>query len=201
MDDSVEVEMSIPCDKGTVIDAVSKEQHQIRNEQHTQNIKLDQVLHNQHQLGIDIKQAIDGLTKIIMADIETRKDVEQLKKDREILFDLVRADALQIARINERNAKCDGAGIFENFPKMWDWYKQHDSAYISLVDQVETESGRLDKVYDWYMNEMGWRRFIPSTLTIISGILVIYVTLVGLASTPTLPKDVEPHQHLPYRSE
>jgi hypothetical protein len=139
-----------------------------RNKMHAdcdQKEKIDQILINQTELGIDIKQAIEGLTKIIMADIEIRKDVEQLKKDREITFATQRAVANRIDAIEIRNAKCDGAGIFENFPKMYEWY-------ISNIEK----SKQFSVLWRWYLGELGWRRFIPIILSFITCLLALYVT-------------------------
>lgn len=154
----------------------------MRTEQTAQNVKLDQVLDNQKQFSIDIKQAIDGLTKIIMADIETRKDVEQLKKDREILFTMTRTESIRLDAIELRNARCDGAGIFENFPKMWNWYQQHESAATNFHEVVVGIRNKVDTVYNWYLGEMGWRRFIPAAIAIVSALLAIYVSLDKLTS-------------------
>lgn len=154
----------------------------MRTEQTAQNVKLDQVLDNQKQFSIDIKQAIDGLTKIIMADIETRKDVEQLKKDQEILFAMTHTESIRLDAIELRNARCDGAGIFENFPKMWNWYQQHESAATNFHEVVVGIRNKVDTVYNWYLGEMGWRRFIPAAIAIVSALLAIYVSLDKLTS-------------------
>jgi len=189
----LEDEVGSPCDKGPIIDAVSKEQEKIRAEQMTQYVKLDLVLQNQQQFGQDIKQAIDGLTRILLADIETRKDVEQLKKDREILFDLQREDAAQIARINQLADRYTGAGIYENYPKLWNWFQQHEAAEVADDTTCNIYKAKVDVLHNWYLQEMGWRRFIPGALTIVSTFLVIYVSLVGL--TAPMQSEAELHSH------
>ena len=68
--------MTEPCNKGPDIDNLNK--------------KVDSLIDAQRATSQDLKQAIEKLTAIIMADIETRAEVEQLKKDREILFNLTR---------------------------------------------------------------------------------------------------------------
>ena len=144
-----------------------------------QKEKIDQILINQEQLGTDIKQAIEGLTKIIMADIEIRKDVEQLKKDREILFSMQRVDVARIEIIEKRNAKCDGAGIFENFPTMWNWYQQHKAKTESYEAIVKAVKAKVDKMHIWYLGEMGWRRFFPAAAAFVAACAAIFVALKG----------------------
>jgi len=175
--------MGEPCDKGPAIEAVKLEQHKLLIAQASQNSKIDHILENQLQLGSDIRQAIDGLTRIIIADIETRKDVEQLKKDREILFDMQRADALQIIRINERTARFDGAGIFENFPRMWNWYQQHEAADVADDMTIKILNNKVDTLHNWYLGELGWRRFIPVTLAAISTCLAIYIAISNISGS------------------
>jgi hypothetical protein len=160
-----------PCDKGPEIKKLQENQNKQDKKLDRHDIKLDQVLESQVALSTDIKDAINGLTKIIMADVETRAAVEQGKKERELLFNKVRDVEEAVVEIKERNAKCDGAGIFENFPKMYDWY----TANIA-------KSNQFVKVYDWYLGELGWRRFFPTILTIVSFIILLYVTFGDHAS-------------------
>ena len=136
--------MTEPCAQEKVIKALEKGQVE-------QGLKLDAVLESQHELGNTIKEALHRLTAIIEADIGTRKDVEQGKKEREILFCSRRKDEQRIDAIEIRNAKCDGAGIFQNFPTMWNWYQ----------------------------GELGWRRFIPAIMTGLSFLILLYVTFNG----------------------
>ena len=127
------------CNKGAEIEAIKRQQIE-------QTIKLDLVLNNQVELATDLKGALRELTDIIKADIRTRAEVEQLKKDRELLYIKTRQITETIQGIKERNAKCDGAGIFENFPKVWNWYQQ----------------------------ERGIRRFVPAAMAAICGFTTIY---------------------------
>jgi hypothetical protein len=153
-----------------------------RNKMHAdcdQKEKIDQILINQTELGIDIKQAIEGLTKIIMADIEIRKDVEQLKKDREITFATQRAVVNRIDAIDLRNARCDGAGIFENFPRMWDWYQKHEQKTKNCDAKIEVIRKKVDKVYTWQLGEMGWRRFLPAAAAFIAAVAAVYIAIKG----------------------
>ena len=140
--------MTEPCDKGPDIEQLKVDQAEIKTEQVSQGIKLDQVLDNQQQLGTDFKDALSRLTSIIEEEIGTRKDVEQLKKDREILYEKRGVDAARIAAIEVRNAKCDGLGVFEKFPMVWDFMQQ----------------------------EKGWRRFVPGVGAAVCTVSVVYTT-------------------------
>jgi hypothetical protein len=155
--------MGEPCDKGPEI-------NQLQKQTDDQGRKLDRVLDNQVSMATDMKAAIDRLSSIIEADIGTRKDVEQLKKDREILYDQSREDVARIDAIMIRNAMCDGAGIFEKFPEMFNWYQ---------ANRVKSE--QFVKVYAWYNQELGWRRFIPTLMTVLTALLALYVTFSELS--------------------
>jgi len=149
--------MTEPCNKGPDIDKLKVEQ--IR-----QGEKLDRVLINQETQAKDLKQAIDRLASIIEADISTRKDVEQLKKDRETLFSKVHLTDGRVSAIEVRNAKCDGAGIFEKFPRVWDWYQ----------------------------GELGWRRFIPATMAVLSFLFAMFTFLANHTTIEEFP-----YSHVP----
>ena len=158
--------MTIPCEQEPVI----KEQGK----------KIDLILRNQEQSARDMKMAIDKLTTIIMTDIERRMEVDQLKKDREITYDHLRDLTHQVEIINVRNAKCDGAGIFENFPIMWQWYQS-----------VKQPAIDFQKVWRWYLGELGWRRFIPALMTVLSFAILLYVTF----AEPTVTRQEYDRNH------
>ena len=158
--------MTIPCEQAEVI-------LKLETSQHKQGAKIDLILSNQEQSARDMKAAIDKLTTIIMTDIERRMEVDQLKKDREIIYDSLRDMTHQVEVINVRNAKCDGAGIFENFPIIWEWYQT-----------VKQPAVDFQRVWKWYLGELGWRRFIPALMTVLSFVILLYVTF----AEPTVSK-------------
>lgn len=154
--------MTDPCGKGPDIDRLQVEQGKQGRKIDEQGVKIDQVLANQANTTRELKEAIDRLTRIIESDIETRKDVEQLKKDREILYEKSRKDGDRIEAIEMRNARCDGAGIFERWPILWDFYQtQHGKA------------NQFNQVYNWYLGERGVRRFIPAAMAFICAVVAI----------------------------
>jgi hypothetical protein len=159
--------MTIPCEQEPVI----------RN----QGEKIDQILANQEQSARDMKAAIDKLTTIIMTDIERRMEVDQLKKESELHFEKNRNLAEKVDAIEVRNAKCDGAGIFDNFPIIWNWFQAHKDSDIDFK-----------KMWRWYLMEQGWRRFVPATMTVLTGLLALYI---GMQSISNGTDDGQPHIH------
>lgn len=135
-----------PCDKGPEISKLQEIQREQDKKLDRHDYKLDQVLQNQIALGEDIKQAINGLTEIIKADVETRAAVEQGKKERVILFEKARTVERRVDAIDIRNARCDGAGIFDEWPKIREFVQQ----------------------------EKGIRRFIPYALTTMTGLMTLF---------------------------
>ena len=158
--------MTTPCEQEPVIREQGK--------------KIDQILHNQEQSARDMKSAIDKLTTIIMTDIERRMEVDQLKKESELHFEKNRSLSQRVEGIEVRNAKCDGAGIFENFPHIWNWYNKHKESDVDFK-----------KMWTWYQQEQGWRRFVPAAMTILTGILALYI---GLQS---IGENTIRHSHVP----
>lgn len=135
--------MKDDCTRGPELELLKKEQS-------NQGHKLDQVLENQRALGETLTAALNRLTDMIEADIGTRKDVEQLKKDRDTLYSLRRTDDGRIEELELRDAKFDGAGIFKRFPKVWDWYQQ----------------------------QLGVRRFVPAASALTSVAVLLYMTFI-----------------------
>jgi hypothetical protein len=141
--------MSDPCDKGPEIKKLQEEQSAQSKLLASHDHKLDQVLENQQLLGKTMTQALNRLTSMIEADIGTRKDVEQGKKDVERLYDKARDIAERVDVIEIRNARCDGAGIFDEWPSIRKFVNQ----------------------------QKGLQRFIPTTAALISTFLAILIAL------------------------
>ncbi len=144
-------------------------------------LKNQELLSSQH---LDLVQKLDGffsrLEVILLADVERRKDIDQLIKDTDHLHKHVRDNSEEIKHINERNARCDGAGIFENFPKMWNWYQGHKDSAIDFK-----------KMWLWYLGELGWRRFVPAAMTMVTALLALYVTFAEVTDN----QEFKQHSH------
>lgn len=136
--------MSIPCEQKTNISRIQEEQALIRSEN-------KKILENQSALVTELKDQFGQLKAILMTDVEHKKDIEQLKKESDILFNSIREHNGRLDKIEVRNARCDGAGIEKNFPKIWNWYQQ----------------------------EQGWRRFIPAAMAVLAWIATMFPYIKG----------------------
>lgn len=106
---------------------------------------------SQLELSSTLKESMSQLREILLSEVANKKDIEQLKKENDLLFSRIKLVDQRVGRIEVRNAVCDGAQILARFPKVWDFYQQ----------------------------EQGWRRFLPAAMTFISLLLAIYISLVG----------------------
>jgi hypothetical protein len=135
--------MSDPCDKGPEIQL-------LREAQTEQGLHIKQILEHQVQASLDMKESLDKMTKLIMEGNTTRLEVEQGKKERALLFTMVRNAEEHLATIDVRNARCDGAGIFDQWPSV-----------LRFVNQ-----------------QKGIQRFIPYVLTIMTGLMTLFNVMV-----------------------
>lgn len=167
--------MKHPCEQEDTIHNIEKTNASI--------LKSQEMLASQH---LDLVQKLDGffsrLEVILLADVERRKDIDQLIKDTNHLHEHARLNTEKIAAIEQRNAMCDGAGIFDNFPKMWNWFQGNKK----MLDKFES-------LYQWYLGELGWRRFIPVAMTVITGLLALYMAFaqVNQKYEPTTKQQIE----------
>ena len=110
-------------------------------------------LANQHVLLV---QKLDGffdrLEAILLADMERRTQMDQALRDIDQLFKDSRQMHAEVDAIHTRNALCDGANVISRTDKMWTWMQQ----------------------------EQGWRRFLPVAISLIVGLLAIYVTITDI---------------------
>jgi hypothetical protein len=137
--------MTQPCEQEDSIATILKEQTDSK-------ITTSSILENQHHLADQhlvlvqkLDKFFDRLETILMADVERRAHVEQLIKDTDELAKIQRKMNEEIDVIQQRNAKCDGAGIFENFPLLWNHYQQ----------------------------EKGWRRMVPIACAVTAAIAAL----------------------------
>lgn len=149
--------------------------------------KVDLILENQKVLATDLKQTLDRLTSIIEEDIGTRKDVEQGKKERELLFVMSRKNGEDIAEIKVRNAKCDGAGIFDNFPKMWDWFQQHETATKAKDAQIVSIKRKVDRLNALSIADTSIKKFIPLAITLLVAITSLWLNVDSLIDRTGMP--------------
>lgn len=105
---------------------------------------------------VTLVQKLDGffdrLEAILLADMERRTQMDQALRDIDQLFRQHREAHIAIDAIHTRNAICDGANVIQRTEKMWTWMQQ----------------------------EQGWRRFLPVAISLIVGLLAIYVTITDI---------------------
>jgi len=151
--------MSQPCEQAEIIVALEKSQHE-------QSKKIDAILETLRTQTETFNSSIKELTQVLLQNARHGEVLLQLKKENDLIFNSLRDVKTDVQAIKERNAKCDGAGIFENFPKIWDWYTAHRKSDVDI-----------DKMWKWYLGELGWRRFLPAVLAVISTVMAIYISL------------------------
>jgi hypothetical protein len=158
--------------------------------------KVDLILENQKVLATDLKQTLDRLTSIIEEDIGTRKDVEQGKKERELLFVMSRRNAEDIAEIKVRNARCDGAGIFDNFPKMWNWFQQHETATKGKDAQLVSMKRKVDRLNNLSIAEQSIKKFVPLAITLLVALTSLWLNVDSLVDRLGIPHTHESEENL-----
>jgi len=132
--------MPQPCEQAEVIKAqglMLAEQGTVLNEIR-QAQKRQEKIHSDH--ASELKESITKMTDILIESTKHSADIAQLKRETNLLFEQDRVVTGRVELIEQRNAKCDGAGIFERFPEVWDWFQQ----------------------------ERGWRRFLPTFMAFLA---------------------------------
>jgi len=168
--------MAEECDKGEIIEALKKGQAE-------QGQKIDAILETLQTQTKTFNDSIKELTQVLLQNARHGEVLLQLKKENDLIFTSLRETKTDIQKIKERNAKCDGAGIFENFPKLWTWNKKHKESDVNF-----------DTLWKWYLIEKGWRRFVPGVLTIVTSLLAIYIALHQIAGPPHTHVDGGPNR-------
>lgn len=143
----------LPCEQEKNITEIKDETRAIKEEQSSIRSENRQIIRNQETLVLELKKSFERLEGILMADVEHRKDIQQLHKESDLLFEKVRNNEHRVEKIEIRNAKVDGMGIVEDFPEVWNWYQQ----------------------------EKGWRRFIPAAMACLAWMATILSFLMKAA--------------------
>lgn len=89
---------------------------------------------------------LDKLEAVLLEDRDMKKDIEQAQKDIDAVGDKIRQIKSDVDSCKETRAKMQGMGVMERFPKVWDWYQQ----------------------------EQGWRRFIPTAMAGLAWLATMY---------------------------
>lgn len=112
-----------------------------------------QIIKNQETLVAELKESFQRLEQILLADVEHKKDISQLKKESDLHFQKNRtleakvettttALATRMTAMEKTKSEYDGAKIYQRVPELWEWFQQ----------------------------EKGWRRFVPTAMAALAWI-------------------------------
>jgi hypothetical protein len=158
--------MPDPCEQAEVIKAQATIVAELKSGQLAQGNKIDMILETLHTQTSTFNDSIKELTQVLLQNARHGEVMLQLKKENDLLFISQRELKQEVGLIKQRNAKCDGAGIFENFPVMYSWYTANKEKLV-----------QFGNVWTWYNQELGWRRFVPTAMALLTGLLALYVTV------------------------
>lgn len=130
--------MPQPCEQADKIAAQGEILQEIRREQKEQ--RTEQKEHRR-----ELQSSIEKLTEILITSTRQAEEISRNSSDINRLYAKERELEDRVGDIEDRNARCDGAGIFERFPQVWDWFQQ----------------------------EKGWRRFIPTMMAVLAALAAI----------------------------
>jgi len=127
-----------------------------------QGMLLEDIAKTQKEHRTEFQESIKRLTDILIENTKHDAALTQARKELDLLFEKTRYNEHRIEAIEVRNARCDGAGIFENWPKVRDFYL----SYIPLKEKTE-------KLWNKYQQDEGVRKWIPLTISVIAIIITI----------------------------
>jgi hypothetical protein len=160
-----------PCEQEHEIKALVISSEENKNDTKAL-MKGQEALAVQHMVLVQkLDSFFDRLEAILLADMERRTQMDQALRDIDTLYVDSRAQHKELDSIKQRNATCDGAGVMDKNEEMWIWYQANI-----------TKSKQFTEVWNWFQQEKGWRRFVPTMLTVITGILAIYIGLVSIGA-------------------
>ena len=174
--------MPDPCEQADVIKKQGKAMSELKSGQVAQSNKIDMILETLHTQTSTFNDSIKELTQVLLQNARHGEVMLQLKKENDLLFISQRELKQEVGLIKQRNSRCDGAGIFENFPVMYSWYLANKEKMV-----------QFGGVWQWYNQELGWRRFVPTAMALITGLLALYVTVAELNHSDELEdrKEIE----------
>jgi len=147
--------MTAPCENQLKIDQLVTDSV-LSKETSKQMLRNQQSLAEQHLLLVTkLDGFFERLEVILLADMERRTQLAQTMQDVNQLYGDSRELRIRMADMETTKAQYDGANIYTRVPKLWEWYQQ----------------------------EQGWRRLIPTIMTIITGLFAIYISLSSMNDT------------------
>jgi len=142
-----ETEM-IPCEQADKIEKQGK--------------LLEDIARAQKDHRTEFQQSIQKLTDILIENTKHDAALSQARKELDLLFDKTRTNEHRIEAIEMRNARCDGAGIFESWPKIRDFYL----SFVPLKEKTE-------KLWNKYQQDEGVKKWIPLAISVIAILITL----------------------------
>lgn len=145
--------MAAPCDQTTNIESIKEEQANSRIVQ-AQLLRNQEIqAERQDALVKKLDEFFNRLEKILITDVERRKDIESVTKDTDILYKEYR----------ELSHRMD---IGEQFRSNY----------------VNNKTGeKVSDLWNWFNQEKGWRRTIPYVMAAISTLSALFTFLYKVA--------------------
>ena len=128
--------------------------------------KQDRIEESHRELVQEIRSMVHEMRAMFGADIEMRKDVEQLRKENDLLFEKVR----------EGRRECEARA--DRFQTVADSLSIWRAGVEARIDPK-----KIDQMYDFIQQEHGWRRFAPAMISLIAVLIALGSCAKEFAST------------------
>ena len=113
--------------------------------------KQDRIEESHRELVQEIRSMVHEMRAMFGADIEMRKDVEQLRKENDLLFEKVREGRRECeARADRFQTAADSLSIWR------------------AGVEARIDPKKIDMMHDFIQQEHGWRRFVPAAFAFIA---------------------------------
>lgn len=139
--------MTNPCNEKENIQKVKADVSELKKNHAESANKLDTVIKNQEKHSEDFREAMNKIVEILVENTRHTEAIVQLKKETDLLFAKDRSIGEKVERLEKHAAICDGAEILE----------------------------KVKNLNIWMLQENGIRRFIPSIITVATGLAALYV--------------------------
>lgn len=136
--------MASPCENTDLLKAHTEGLNKI-------TAKQDRIEESHRELVQEIRSMVKEMRAMFGADIEMRKDVEQLRKENDLLFEKVREGRRECeARADRFQATADALSLWK----------------AGIEARIDPK--KLDLMHDFIQQEHGWRRFVPAAFAFIA---------------------------------
>lgn len=141
--------MTSPCENTDLLKAHTAGINQIA-------AKQDRIEESHRELVQEIRSMIQEMKAMFGADIELRKDVDQLRKESDLLFE----------KLREGRRECEArADRFQTTADALSLWKAGIEARI--------DPKKIDHMHEFILQEQGWRRFVPALMATIAFLISV----------------------------